>query len=251
MPARYDDPAIGRFLSVDPVQFANAGPGYFNRYAYVGSNPLNATDPTGMEGEAGFLEVQGAFVIGHSGGRFSLGVGYNSETRGLFVYAVGGGQLDPIYDWNGVNGLQLGLGASGGVAENADFIVAPAYTTDVDLSVVSGSVAANDSLIYLMMGSHGDNQVRQGSAGIGVGIGASEVRTQGVRSGELDVGPALDWASGVADGISERVQELGDFSLGGVGFQNVQVSEDGTVSGQYTRAGSRIRRNFEVRSEQE
>lgn len=48
MQARYYDPAIGRFLSSDPVGFASGGPAYFNRYAYVGNNPLNATDPTGM-----------------------------------------------------------------------------------------------------------------------------------------------------------------------------------------------------------
>ncbi|SDM91289.1 RHS repeat-associated core domain-containing protein, partial [Maricaulis salignorans] len=47
MQARYYDPAIGRFLSGDPVGFAQGGPGYFNRYAYVGNNPLNATDPSG------------------------------------------------------------------------------------------------------------------------------------------------------------------------------------------------------------
>ena len=49
MQARYDDPAIGRFLSVDPVQFADAGPGYFNRYAYVHNDPLNNTDPFGLQ----------------------------------------------------------------------------------------------------------------------------------------------------------------------------------------------------------
>ena len=41
--------AIGRFLSGDPVGFAQGGPGYFNRYAYVGNDPVNATDPTGMQ----------------------------------------------------------------------------------------------------------------------------------------------------------------------------------------------------------
>jgi len=48
MHARYYDPVIGRFLSPDPVGFAEAGPGYFNRYAYVMNDPVNATDPTGM-----------------------------------------------------------------------------------------------------------------------------------------------------------------------------------------------------------
>ncbi|WP_417477183.1 polymorphic toxin-type HINT domain-containing protein [Maricaulis sp.] len=47
MQARYYDPAIGRFLLGDPVGFAQGGPGYFNRYAYVGNDPVNGVDPTG------------------------------------------------------------------------------------------------------------------------------------------------------------------------------------------------------------
>lgn len=48
MQARYYDPVIGRFLSVDPVGFLDKGnPGYFNRYAYTMNNPINAIDPDG------------------------------------------------------------------------------------------------------------------------------------------------------------------------------------------------------------
>ncbi len=50
MQARYYDPAIGRFLSQDPVGFAEGGPAFLNRYAYVGNDPLNATDPGGEAG---------------------------------------------------------------------------------------------------------------------------------------------------------------------------------------------------------
>ena len=51
MQARYYDPVIGRFLSIDPVTFGQTGnPTHFNRYAYCGNNPINCTDPTGMVG---------------------------------------------------------------------------------------------------------------------------------------------------------------------------------------------------------
>ena len=44
---RYYDPAIGRFLSVDPVT-AYEQPGQnFNRYWYAGNNPYRFTDPDG------------------------------------------------------------------------------------------------------------------------------------------------------------------------------------------------------------
>jgi len=48
MQARYYDPVIGRFLSVDPVTFLDTGnPGYFNRYSYTMNDPVNMVDPDG------------------------------------------------------------------------------------------------------------------------------------------------------------------------------------------------------------
>lgn len=49
MQARYYDPLIGRFLSVDPVGFTEGGPMYHNRYAYAGNDPINAIDPSGTQ----------------------------------------------------------------------------------------------------------------------------------------------------------------------------------------------------------
>ncbi len=48
MQARYYDPLIGRFLSIDPVGFSPDQPFMFNRYTYVNNDPLNGNDPTGM-----------------------------------------------------------------------------------------------------------------------------------------------------------------------------------------------------------
>lgn len=45
--ARKYDPATGRFISVDPV-FENADPQQFNGYSYAGSDPVNMSDPTGL-----------------------------------------------------------------------------------------------------------------------------------------------------------------------------------------------------------
>jgi RHS repeat-associated protein len=52
--ARYYAGMQGRFTSVDPMMASAhaANPQSWNRYAYVGNNPLNSTDPTGM-GENG------------------------------------------------------------------------------------------------------------------------------------------------------------------------------------------------------
>ena len=45
--ARYYDPATGRWVSQDPKGFAA---GDVNLYRYVGNGPVNATDPSGLEG---------------------------------------------------------------------------------------------------------------------------------------------------------------------------------------------------------
>ena len=49
MQARYYDPVIGRFLSIDPVQFKTTSPMSFNRYQYANLDPINAIDPNGKD----------------------------------------------------------------------------------------------------------------------------------------------------------------------------------------------------------
>jgi RHS repeat-associated protein len=47
--ARYDSSSMGRFMSPDPLAGHTEDPQTLNRYAYVGNNPLNRTDPTGLD----------------------------------------------------------------------------------------------------------------------------------------------------------------------------------------------------------
>lgn len=47
--ARYYDPHLGRFVSVDPVGFNESNPMSFNRYAYANNNPYKYVDPDGRE----------------------------------------------------------------------------------------------------------------------------------------------------------------------------------------------------------
>ena len=43
--ARYYDPTLGRFISSDPIEFLA---GDFNFYRYVGNDPVNFVDPSGL-----------------------------------------------------------------------------------------------------------------------------------------------------------------------------------------------------------
>lgn len=73
--ARLYDPALGRFYGTDP-----AGEGD-SPYAYVGNNPINATDPTGMWRR---WAVAGAVVV--AGGAIGIGLqgeGYDKIIRSL------------------------------------------------------------------------------------------------------------------------------------------------------------------------
>jgi RHS repeat-associated protein len=47
MEARYYDPAVGRFLSVDPNGPTTGDPFSFNRFSYVNNNPIANIDPDG------------------------------------------------------------------------------------------------------------------------------------------------------------------------------------------------------------
>jgi RHS repeat-associated protein len=48
MQARYFDPAIGRFLSTDPIRADDGAPLGLNRYSYANNNPITGVDPNGM-----------------------------------------------------------------------------------------------------------------------------------------------------------------------------------------------------------
>ena len=53
MRARYYDPALGRWISEDPIGIA----GGLNVYAYAGNDPVNLTDPSGLDPDCKPIDV--------------------------------------------------------------------------------------------------------------------------------------------------------------------------------------------------
>lgn len=81
MQARYYDPVMGRFLSIDPVGFSESNPISFNRYAYANNSPYTFVDPDGelpiLPLIPPALEILSAALAG-----FSIGSGVSDVARG-------------------------------------------------------------------------------------------------------------------------------------------------------------------------
>lgn len=90
MQARYYDPALGRFLSADPVGFAEGGPAYFNRYAYVANDPVNLVDFTGKApNKAGVTDYEEVASRIASGGLGSVAANRFNDQRYVFTTTYG------------------------------------------------------------------------------------------------------------------------------------------------------------------
>ena len=95
--ARLYDPRLGRFLQTDPVGYDDD----LNLYAYVGSDPLDRTDPTGLDGGCvytGGCEVFAGAAEGFplAGSAQQLDKGNYWTAAGLFFLDVGGGKANML-----------------------------------------------------------------------------------------------------------------------------------------------------------
>ncbi len=136
MRARYYDPATGRFISEDPIGFE----GGLNLYAYVGGNPINYNDPSGL-----FClpcAGVGAAIGGVSAGVTSAlqGGSLGDIAASTFIGVVGGG----------VSGLTLGAGGT---------LLIGATSSDVGSAVgqfiTSGTVDPSDVALSAVAGTTG------------------------------------------------------------------------------------------------
>ncbi len=119
--ARYYDPALGRFLSRDPVTGSAEGPGTYNPYAFVSGDPVNRIDPTGLVdwprvGKAS-LELVGAGLAAAGGAVLATG-GVAAEIGSV-------GAATPVAAPMGLAGAGLiNLGALGLVTGTAELLLA-------------------------------------------------------------------------------------------------------------------------------
>ncbi|NIN67647.1 MAG: hypothetical protein GTO63_23685, partial [Anaerolineae bacterium] len=84
--ARYYDPEIGRFLAQDPLRGSQLHPQTQNRYPYVGNNPTNWLDPTGLR-----ILYRGEFYrgAGKEGSNFVAASNRNPNCNGTLEFTTG------------------------------------------------------------------------------------------------------------------------------------------------------------------
>lgn len=170
--ARWYEPELGRFLSVDPVQFRDDNPFSFNRYTYANGNPYRYIDPDGREVVQVGISVRLPKVLGWAQkalgreirvGGFEAGLAFSAPN------ALGQGEYDVgFYFSSQLNGEGLDTGR-----------IAATYSESVDseasvkdMAGVSGSSSVGLGLGGLNIG-YSDKGVDSLGIHIGLGIGVS------------------------------------------------------------------------------
>lgn len=170
--ARWYEPELGRFLSVDPLQFRDDNAFSFNRYAYANGNPYRYIDPDGREVVQVGISVRLPKVFGWAqkalGREIKLG-GFEAGLAFSAPNALGQGEYDMgFYFSSQLNGEGLDTGR-----------IAATYSESVeskasvkDMAGVSGSSSLGLGLGGLNIG-YSEKGVDSLGIHIGLGIGVS------------------------------------------------------------------------------
>jgi len=109
--ARFYDPVLARFIQPDTIIPGAENPGAWNRYTYVGNNPVNKTDPDGQCYPLCTIAIGAA--LGAMAGAITYTVMNHGQdfNQGEFLAATLGGAIA-----GGLIGTGVGILAAGGTA---------------------------------------------------------------------------------------------------------------------------------------
>jgi len=170
--ARWYEPELGRFLSVDPVRFREDNIFSFNRYAYANNNPYRYADPDGKE----VVQVGASLAFPEILGIFQKALGRDIEVSGFGIglawsspNAYGQGEYDiGLYLTTHLNGEGVDTGkAAFTYAESVDD-----SDTVKDLAGIGGGASVGFGLSGLSA-TYSEEGIEMVGIHIGPGVGAT------------------------------------------------------------------------------
>lgn len=201
---RYYDPATGQFLNVDPLVATTQAP-----YTYTSDNPLNLTDPLGLN-DCGIFSV--VCDVGHvvAGGTKATAHGITRAAKYAYHH--------PLQTVGVVAG---GVAAVTGVGALADVGIAGVLSAETTETVAfaSGTIASASDLPGCVKGDH---LSCVGAAGgfLGIGLNAASAGVDAFLSDSELVSGLLD-AKGFSIGVGAGAWDLGVYLSGFFGQEEI------------------------------
>lgn len=238
MNGRVYDPVLGRFLSADPnVDGVGDAQGY-NRYSYVGNNPLGATDPTGFFKLKDALKIAAVIVSAVVG----FGVGYGATYALLATNtALTAGQLVAVSTLAGGFTAGFASGFSGSLLNGGS--IGDAFRS----GLTGGAVGAVTAGLLSKVGAAKWGWFKRGIAHGFVQGGAAEAT-----GGEFRHGFYAGFAVGATEvGIAALVEDSRSLGLAAAAVVGGTASElgggkfaNGAVSGAFSYLFNQLSESF-------
>jgi RHS repeat-associated protein len=164
--ARWYEPELGRFLSVDPVPFQEDNVFSFNRYAYANGNPYRYVDPDGRE----VVQVGVFFSLPQALGIVQAALGREITTTGV--------ELGLAWSWPGKNGKgEYDIGAfittqlNGEGIDTGKFALTYSHSVDPDASLKDLPGVGGGASVGLGTGGFNATYSTRGLESVGIYIG--------------------------------------------------------------------------------
>jgi RHS repeat-associated protein len=253
MNGRVYDPRLARFLSVDPLVADGTDLQAYNRYSYVGNNPLNATDPSGYEPVTimGIITAAlgaSAAVITAVDIAYAIYVVYAAvetiySTVQAFKYGDGGfgsiltSVMAAYGAYSAVSGMTSYSSAKGTGAEGTG---GTGTGSNARGGVETHSASARQGFVETSPASQPFRSVEYGTGPFDGAVYDSQLGT--IHSPDMFTAPAVDAMGGMIPTVwSVGVEGTGVFGVGGVvGGGGFYVDTVNRAVGSYVKSGAGI-----------
>jgi RHS repeat-associated protein len=250
MRGRVYDPALGRFLTPDPVVQSPGNSQSWNPYSYVMNRPLNAVDPSGFEGELPEGVANTISVDCDPGGCFQVGpiTAVEEQTAGELAatpgVAVNGGGVLVGTSGMGDSGGHPGggggahAGGGGGAAHSAPVA---AYIDESSIPVGPSEIEKFISNAGAFVGGFVQGAVATAAFTAAIGYGSVGLAAAGTAVGIAGAATAAPLIAGVTIGVL-AVAGIYELAFNGGGqkivssFQNIWTTGGNPQDWQLTGA---------------